>query len=220
MHNLVLNAGALVVLVFMWSQYKIGCFLESQCNPSVLATVLPVLHKAIQILLAYIKCVLIMKSYWRITYMLAWQLLYVGMATADFLLCFARMLSIHRMPNLVKLASFYSIMTLLKDKAWGYWNSCSLSNRFPTLSGWWNSWTFPGLFQDLIYFSRTLPPLKQQWMTHRYFLLSNIDFHCRCINRANNDSAARTKKYELIISKICVNSIYAGITKLCGLNNE
>ena len=69
-----------------------------------------------------------------------------------------------------------------------------LLSRVPTPFGWWNSWTFPGLFQDLILFFKDPPGLKQQ-LTRINILSQVTDFHCCYINRANNDSMALTKKY-------------------------
>ena len=66
--------------------------------------------------------------------------------------------------------------------------------RVPTPFGWWNSWTFPGLFLDLILFFKDPPGLKQQ-LTRINILSQVTDFHCCYINRANNDSMALTKKY-------------------------
>ena len=67
-------------------------------------------------------------------------------------------------------------------------------HRVPTPFGWWNSWTFPGLFQDLILFFKDPPRLKQQ-LTRINILSQVTDFHCCYINRANNDPMALTKKY-------------------------
>ena len=76
--------------------------------------------------------------------------------------------------------------------------------RVPTPFGWWNSWTFPGLFQDLILFFKDPPGLKQQLT--RINILSQVSL---LLHKQGKQWFNGTYQEILMnnISEICVNNI-------------
>ena len=85
------------------------------------------------------------------------------------------------------------------DTLW--WNDIY---RFPTPFGWWNSWTFPGFFQDLILFFKDPPGLKQQLT--RINILSQVSL---LLHKQGKQWFNGTYQEILMnnISEICVNNI-------------
>ena len=79
-----------------------------------------------------------------------------------------------------------------------------LLTRVPTPFGWWNSWTFPGLFQDLILFFKDPPGLKQQLT--RINILSQVSL---LLHKQGKQWFNGTYQEILMnnISEICVNNI-------------